>query len=291
VLNENGPDGNIDFQYGLSLLSGSSPTLEQFYQTDGMGSTADVTDGTDSLKASYTYDPWGKLLNPIDPLGTKDKFKFTGEALDPQTGLYYLRARYYDPAVATFLSKDRFAGFARAPITTNYSYADGNPLKYTDHSGMATEGFNNGDISVLPGPLSPVSQVISSFAFAIPLPGNIWVGPREPTDPPPDPFDPSGHLPGPPPGINYPQIPHETVPTSPGEDLGNAVAPPQTWPSYMPGAPFSNILDTATCSIFDVCSAPDTQAPLTPGQIDNWNNTSDTWWSDTGSQDTSGLSQ
>ena len=39
VLNENGPDGNIDFQYGLSLLSGSSATLEQFYQTDGVGST------------------------------------------------------------------------------------------------------------------------------------------------------------------------------------------------------------------------------------------------------------
>jgi len=38
----------------------------------------------------------------IDPLGTKDKFKFAGEALDPQTGLYYLRARYYDPAVGRY---------------------------------------------------------------------------------------------------------------------------------------------------------------------------------------------
>jgi RHS repeat-associated protein len=131
VLNETGADGNIDFQYGRTLLSGSSSTIEQFYQSDGMGSTADVTDATDILKASYTYDPWGKLLSPIDALGTKDKFKFTGEALDPQTGLYYLRARYYDPSVGRFISRDPRSGLAGLPITAQrYPYARNNPLRY-----------------------------------------------------------------------------------------------------------------------------------------------------------------
>ena len=140
VLSENGSDGNIDFQYGLTMLSGSSSSLEQFYQADGVGSTADVTDATDTLKASYTYDPWGKLLNPIDPLGTKDKFKFAGEALDPQTGLYYLRARYYDPTVGRFISKDALSGSARVPLSRNrYGYALANPLRYTDTLGLAAE--------------------------------------------------------------------------------------------------------------------------------------------------------
>jgi RHS repeat-associated protein len=140
VLNENGSDGNIDFQHGLTILSGSSTTLEQFYQSDGVGSTADVTDATDTLKASYTYDPWGKLLNPMDPLGTKDKFKFTGEALDPQTGLYYLHARYLDPQVGGFISKDPFPGLATAPRSTNrYAYALNNPVNLVDPSGLAAE--------------------------------------------------------------------------------------------------------------------------------------------------------
>ena len=149
VLNENGSDGNIDFQYGLTMLSGSSTTLEQFYQADGVGSTADVTDATDTLKASYTYDPWGKLLNPIDPLGTKDKFKFAGEALDPQTGLYYLRARYYDPTVGRFISKDPLPGAVANPLSQNrFAYALSNPLRYTDTLGLAPD-VNSGDQGVL----------------------------------------------------------------------------------------------------------------------------------------------
>jgi RHS repeat-associated protein len=145
VLNENGPDGNINFQYGLSLLSGSSLTLEQFYQSDTVGSTADVTDGAGSLKASYSYDPWGRLLNPIDPLGTKDKFKFTGEALDPQTGLYYLRARYYDPAIGQFISADSLTGAISAPLTQNrFAYGLSNPLRYTDSTGLAAEPESGG---------------------------------------------------------------------------------------------------------------------------------------------------
>jgi RHS repeat-associated protein len=154
ILNENGPDGNIDFQYGLTMLSGSSSTLEQFYQADGVGSTADVTDATDTLKASYAYDPWGKLLNPIDPLGTKDKFKFTGEALDAQTGLYYFRARYYDPTIGRFISKDRFGGVASMPSTVNrYTYVLNNPLGYTDRSGSAPEPSGDQDIGVHSGAL------------------------------------------------------------------------------------------------------------------------------------------
>ncbi len=140
VLNESGPDGNMDFQYGLTLLSGSSGTLEQFYQADGVGSTANVTDATGKLRASYTYDPWGRVLNPLDPLGTKDKFKFASEALDPQTGLYYLRARYYDPTVGRFISRDPLAGSIDVPMSRNrYVYALSNPVRYTDTLGLAPD--------------------------------------------------------------------------------------------------------------------------------------------------------
>lgn len=67
VLNENGPDGNIGYLYGLSMISETSSAFQYFYQSDGVGSAASLTDATGTLKANYAYDPWGKLTTPIDP--------------------------------------------------------------------------------------------------------------------------------------------------------------------------------------------------------------------------------
>jgi RHS repeat-associated protein len=118
--------------YGLSTISEASPALQYYYQSDALGSAASLTDATGALKASYSYDPWGKLLVPMDGLGTKEKLKFTGNALDPGTALYYLRARYYDPTIGRFISKDPLA--TRNP----YSYADNNPVLLTDPSGLTS---------------------------------------------------------------------------------------------------------------------------------------------------------
>ena len=91
VVNENGPDGNISYAYGNSLISASATGLQSFYQFDGLGSVATVTDGAASQKAGYDYEPWGSVIGGSDLLGTKNKFRFTGEAADPNTGLVYRR--------------------------------------------------------------------------------------------------------------------------------------------------------------------------------------------------------
>jgi RHS repeat-associated protein len=63
-------------------------------------------------------------------MGTK---AFTGREWDPETGLYYYRARYYDPKVGRFLSKDP-VGFAAGP--NYYTYVLDNPVNRVDPSGM-----------------------------------------------------------------------------------------------------------------------------------------------------------
>ena len=56
--------------------------------------------------------------------------------MDSETGLYYLRARYMDPATATFTSMDNYAGNIYEPASLNrYLYANANPVKYCDPSG------------------------------------------------------------------------------------------------------------------------------------------------------------
>jgi RHS repeat-associated protein len=117
VLNEHGPDGTIDYLYARSMISETSPEMQYYYQYDGLGSSTTLTDATGALKASYSYDPWGQLLASSDPLGTKNKYKFTGQQLDPATGLYFNRARYYDPPHARFQSPDLLAGRAAFPVS------------------------------------------------------------------------------------------------------------------------------------------------------------------------------
>src|SRR5579863_154027 len=138
VLQESGPDGNISYAYGLGLISESGPKFDYFYHYDGLGSVVTLSNAMGRPAAAYLYDPWGNPLLAIpDSVGTRNKFRFTGEALDPRTGLYYLRARYYDPGVGRLLSRDPLAGIIRQPQTTNrYVYAMSNPVRYSDPSGF-----------------------------------------------------------------------------------------------------------------------------------------------------------
>lgn len=171
VLNEAGPDGNIDYLYGQSMISETSSAFQYFYQSDGVGSAASLTDATGMLKASYSYDPWGKLLVPIDPLGTKNKYKFTGEALDPGTALYFLHARNYDVTTARFTERDLLPPSVYVPKFQNaYSYVANDPLRLVDPTGlsavdaeMSGQSAPSASSSVAPPQILQPGQYIQKF--------------------------------------------------------------------------------------------------------------------------------
>lgn len=80
------------------------------------------------------YDPWGAVSRSegsIDP----DQ-RFTGQKLDPETGLYYYGGRYYDAEIGRFISADPFIQTPYEPQNLNrYSYVVNNPQNHTDPSG------------------------------------------------------------------------------------------------------------------------------------------------------------
>jgi RHS repeat-associated protein len=140
VLKENGPDGGINYVYGSSMISATSGEFQNFYQFDGLGSVATVTDSDGNLMVNYTYEPWGTLLNSMDPLMGQNKYKFIGDAVDPDTGLIFLRARYYDPALARFISRDPLSSKpGLTPNGSSYQYAASNPLRNSDPSGLVPQ--------------------------------------------------------------------------------------------------------------------------------------------------------
>jgi RHS repeat-associated protein len=65
-----------------------------------------------------------------------EPYLFTGEPRDLETGFTFLRARYYDPSIGRFMSRDRWAGLGAVPQSLNrYTYARNGPLTHADHSG------------------------------------------------------------------------------------------------------------------------------------------------------------
>jgi RHS repeat-associated protein len=149
VLQESGPDGEIQYLYGRSLISEASSVSEYFYLYDGLGSVAGLVDSQGARRQRYQYDAWGTtvLSIPSPGVGTFNKFQFTGQARDPGSDLYYLRARYYEPTTARFLSKDDYFFFPEIPLSLNrYAYVRNNPVKYVDPLGRNAEPPEDGGL-------------------------------------------------------------------------------------------------------------------------------------------------
>jgi RHS repeat-associated protein len=137
VLQETGPDGNISYVYGAGLISESAIGFTYFYHSDGLGSVIGMSDASGSLQQGYSYNAWGGANTVQGAVGTRNKFRFAGQALDPGTGLYFLRARYYDSGVSRFLTMDPVQGSTAVPLSSNSCiYARNNPLRYTDATGL-----------------------------------------------------------------------------------------------------------------------------------------------------------
>jgi len=118
-----GPDGSPVEQV---LQDGSV----RYFHQDAQGSTRALTNPLGGVVASYAFDPYG---NPTGPAtGVENPFGYNGQYTDPESGLQYLAARYYDPATAQFLTRDPIAGETRAP----YDYANDSPTNYSDPTGL-----------------------------------------------------------------------------------------------------------------------------------------------------------
>ena len=110
-------------------------------ELDPLGSVTRVTDGA-TVSASRTYDSFGRI---VAQTGSADiPYAFQGREFDPESGLYYFRARYYDPQLGRFVSEDpiRFAGGINF-----YQFARNNPINLFDPMGMDV-GFWEGMIPI-----------------------------------------------------------------------------------------------------------------------------------------------
>ena len=128
------------YDYGPDRLLSLAHATEgrQYYLFDGLGSVVDLMRPDGALQARYQYDAWGNLRSTAG--SSFNVFGFTGHERDEATGLYYFKARYYDPETGRFLTEDPFGGTREQPPSLHqYLYAYQNPTVYTDPTGRQNE--------------------------------------------------------------------------------------------------------------------------------------------------------
>ncbi len=107
----------------------------KYYDADGLGSVTSLADITGSLTDTYVTDSFGKTTTSTG--NSRNPYRYTARDLDSETGLYYYRARYYDPSAGRFISEDPVRFSAGANF---YRYVRNNPVLFSNPSGTAEKG-------------------------------------------------------------------------------------------------------------------------------------------------------
>jgi len=160
-----------------------------FYHFNALGSVIALSNDTGGIAETYAYSPYGKT-NQVSNVG--NPYLFTGRRYDPETGLYYYRARYYDSGIGRFLQVDpiEYAGGINL-----YAYCLNNPLLFVDPWGLCADSIGEkiqrqvqwqlqaGGLGKYPGelvhytpPTPAESQIIAAYAGFVA--GNITGNPK-----------------------------------------------------------------------------------------------------------------
>jgi RHS repeat-associated protein len=126
------------YTYGLQRIDEdqiiSSTWTPSFYGYDGGGNVRQLTNSAGAVTDTYEYDAFGNEVNHTGT--TPNNYLYRGEQYDPDLGLYYLRARYYNALTGRLMSRDPKDGKNFDPKTLHrFLYADGDPVNLADPTG------------------------------------------------------------------------------------------------------------------------------------------------------------
>ena len=162
------------YDHGLGLVSQSDAGGSAAYYTfDAIGNAHELTTASGTLANTYTYVPFGALLQEEE--ARFSPFKFVGESgvMAESNGLEFMRARYYDAQTGRFLSPDPIG--AIGGDTGLHLYVSNDPISHSDPSGLSDEDKCN----VMCVTVTELTAVLgcSSICAEVCLPfGPAWLG-------------------------------------------------------------------------------------------------------------------
>ena len=138
-----GTGTTVQFVYdtqGKPFMLRLNGKTDYFYLYNGLGDITGLVDSSNQVVVRYQYNSWGKVTSTQDTSGvslaTLNPFRYRKYVYDPETGLYCLGSRYYDPEVGRFVNADDFETLTyqmdSAQGKNLYQYCFNNPIIYED---------------------------------------------------------------------------------------------------------------------------------------------------------------
>ncbi|MBR3044305.1 MAG: PKD domain-containing protein [Oscillospiraceae bacterium] len=127
----------VYYVYGTGLVSQEDDENLLYYHFNNLGSTQALTTIDGEIADTFEYGPYGELTSQ-NKYGIM--FLYNGEygVATDANGLYYMRARYYNPEIKRFINQDVIIGeIANTPSMNRYAYVQGNPISYVDPFGLS----------------------------------------------------------------------------------------------------------------------------------------------------------
>ncbi|MBI4743534.1 MAG: RHS repeat-associated core domain-containing protein, partial [Actinobacteria bacterium] len=133
------------------------------------GNVTALTDTNQTTIATYNYEAFGNIISQT---GTAtNNYKFSTKNLDDDSNLYYFGARYYDPEIGRFITKDPDGGDVKNPLSLNpYIYANDNPVNMVDPDGRKTSQ----DKRLWKRVLKMGNRKVTIEIRTKKIPGNLW---------------------------------------------------------------------------------------------------------------------
>lgn len=121
------------YVYGNEYISQNNGSSSGYYLNDEQGSIRYLTGSDGSIRNHYRYSAFGESITAEETV--PNRLKYNAQMADELTGLYYLRARYYNASLGRFTQEDVIYNDG----LNLYAYCNSNPVMYSDPSGFAKE--------------------------------------------------------------------------------------------------------------------------------------------------------
>ncbi len=172
---------NLHFFYGAD----GSPAIVEYngvsygYVKNLQGDVIGIVNASGAYVVQYAYDAWGRLVSKTgsmaSTLGTLNPFRYRGYVYDEETGLYYLRSRYFNPTWCRFVNADTQLTYPQLLNCNLFSHCQNNPVILRDPDGTEaiyavgqTSGFLALVASGMNG-LLPIGIIIAATASLVHL--------------------------------------------------------------------------------------------------------------------------
>ena len=116
---------------------------DYYYIRDNLRTITGLVDANGAAVVNYKYDSWGRMLDitgsMAESLGKDNPYRYKGYCYDEETGMYYLKSRYYAPEICRFISADDISAMLDSPMSlwdkNLYVYCDNDPVNKKDDDG------------------------------------------------------------------------------------------------------------------------------------------------------------